>query len=158
VPDWQFYCSNCRAQVQTYEPEVKRPVRGRFERAGWRVLNALVWVAVVMALALATRMALWGEVIGAFRGEAAVSQKAETDSKVKRASRSHSEKGRVDGKTPKAAKVVDAPGQEKDGPVASQSATPEKVEKLPAAQNQPQSQQPVEQVGAKNSDDTVLII
>src|SRR5215468_5156787 len=125
VPDWQFYCSNCRAQVHTYEPEVKRPVRGRFERAGLRVLKALVCVAIIAALALAGRMALWGEFISAFRGEAAVSEKFEADSKVKRASRSRSEKGRVDGKTPKAAKVVDASGQEKGDPVASQSATPQ---------------------------------
>jgi len=158
VPEWQFYCSNCRAQVQTYKPEVERPLRGRFERAGLRVLNALVWVSIIIALVLVGRMALWSELIASIRGEAAVSEKVETDSKVKRASRSHSEKGRGDTKTPKAAKVVEASGGEKSDPVASQSATPQKVEKLPPTQDQPQSQNPVEQIVAKNGDETGLVI
>src|SRR5262245_40372812 len=158
VPEWQFYCSNCRAQVQTYEPEVGRPLRGRIERAGLRVLNALVWVSIIIALILVGRMVAWSELIAAIRGDAAVSEKVETDSKVKRASRSHSEKGRVDTKTPIATKVVEASGGEKNDPVASRSATPQKVEKLPPTQDQPQSQNRVEQVGAKNGDEAGLVI
>ena len=46
VPEWQFYCSNCRAQVQTYKSEVERPLRGRFERAGLRIVAAkMTWLA-----------------------------------------------------------------------------------------------------------------
>src|SRR5215475_11714736 len=100
VFEGHFYCSNCHAQVQTYEPGVKNSRRGRIERAGARVLNALVWVAIISALVLIGRMALWSELISAIRGETDASVKAETGSKVKLASRPRSDKGQVDGKTP----------------------------------------------------------
>ena len=182
VSEGHFYCSNCQAQVQTYEPEVEISRRGRFERAGARLLNALVWVAIISALVLIGRMALWTELIAAIRGEPAISEKAETDSKAKRASSLRSDKGRLDGKTPKtandktpkaandktpkaandktpkAAKVVQVSGGEKNDPVKSLPATPQKVEELPPAQDQPQSQKGVERIGAKNSDETGLVI
>lgn len=173
VSEGHFYCSNCQAQVQTYEPDVEISRRGRFERAGARLLNALVWVAIISALVLIGRMALWSELIAAIRGEPEISE-PETDSKAKRASSPRSDKARLDGKTPKAAndktpkaandktskagKVVEVSGGEKNGPVESLAATPQKVEKLPAAQDQPQSQKPVEQIGAKNSDEAGVVI
>jgi hypothetical protein len=166
VAEGHFYCSNCRAQVQTYVPDAEMSRRGRFERAGARLLNALVWVAIISALVLIGRMALWNEFIAAIRGETDISEKVETDSKVRRAPSPRSDKGRLDGKTPKAAndktpkaaKVVKVSGGEKNDPVESLPATPQKVEKLPPAQDQPQSQKGVEQIGAKNSDETGLVI
>ncbi|HKQ72579.1 MAG TPA: PEGA domain-containing protein [Blastocatellia bacterium] len=155
---------------------------GRFERAGARVLNALVLVAIISALVLVGRMALWSELIAAIRGETDISRKTETDSKAKRESVPRSDKGRPDGKAPKAAndkapkaandkapkaaddktqkaaKVAEVSREEKNLPVESLPAAPQKAEKLPSAQDQPQSQIAVEQLGAKNSDEAGLVI
>ena len=166
VSDGHFYCSNCHAQVQTYEPEVKTPSRGRFERAGFRLLHALLWVAIIFGLVWVGRRVMWRELIAAIRGETGLSVKAETESKANPASHTRSDKSRHGAKTPKAAndktpkaeKVVEAAGGEKNDPAESPPTAAQKVEKLPAAQDQPQSPKPVEQVGAKNSDQTVLII
>ena len=174
VSEGHFYCSNCHAQVQSYGPEVKISRFGRFERAGARVLNALVLVAIISALVLVGRMALWSELIAAIRGETDISRKTETDSKAKRESVPRSDKGRPDGKAPKAAndkapkaaddktqkaaKVAEVSREEKNLPVESLPAAPQKAEKLPSAQDQPQSQIAVEQLGAKNSDEAGLVI
>jgi hypothetical protein len=131
------------------------------------VLYALVWASIIAALVLVGRMAPWRELIAAIRGETDLSVKAEADSKVKRASRPQSDKGRPGAKTPKAAndktqkaaKVVEASSEVgKNAPAESLPATPQKVEKLPPAQDQPEAQKPVEQLGAKNSDEAGLVI
>src|SRR5262245_24636344 len=185
IPEWHFYCPNCRIQIQTYEPDGVRPKRGRFDRAGARVLIALAWLSVIIALVLIGRAAVWGELLAAIRGDTSASAKVETDSKVKPTPRARSDKGRVDGKGSKTAKVAEssepektekkapveggnapksqevspnAEKKEKKAQTGSPPSTPEKVGKPPTVQDQSQSQTPVERLDAKNSDETGVLI
>jgi len=188
IPEWHFYCPNCRIQIQTYEPDGERPKHGRFDRAGARALIALAWLSVIIALVLIGRAAVWGELLAAIRGDTSASAKVETGSKVKPTPRARSDKGQVDGKGSKAAKVAESSEPEKTGKKApveggnapksqevspsaekkekkekkaqteSPPSTPEKVGKPPSVQDQSQSQIPVERLDAKNSDETGVVI
>lgn len=141
VPEWHFYCPNCCTQVQTYKPEIERPPRGRFERAGARVLEAMVWMLIIAALVLTGRAVQWNEIFAAIRGYTDVSEKSGTDSKVKRASRTRSDEDRPD-KAPMVAKTAEVSRQEKKDAVESVRAMPQKIEELPSVEDHPQSQKP----------------
>jgi len=104
VPEWHFYCPSCCAQVRTYRPEIEKPPRGRFERAGARVLNALVWISIIAALILTGRAVQWRELFAAVRGYTDVSEESGTDSKVKRGPHIRSDEGHPDSKAPKSQK------------------------------------------------------
>jgi len=141
VPEGHFYCPNCCTQVQTYKPEIEKPLRGRFERAGARVLEAIVWMLIIAALVLTGRAVQWNEIFAAIRGYTDVSEKLGTDSKVKRASRTRSDEDRSD-KAPMGAKTIEVSRQEKKDVVESARAMPQKIEELPSVQDRSQSQNP----------------
>src|SRR5262249_19918768 len=96
------------------------------------------------------------------RAEIEGPEKVEADSKVKTQPRARSkapQSAKSDEKA--AAKVAEGAGQqkqEKSNSFESVRAMPQKIEELPSAQDQSQSEQPVEQVGAKNSNETALVI
>ncbi len=167
VPEGHFYCSNCRVQVQTYEPETEKSFRGKFGRVGVYALNAAVWVLIIAALILVGRQAPWKELYAAIRAEMGVFEKVDSDSTAKTQPRAQSKapksakSAQTDGKAGGTAKVAEASGQEKqekNKSFESVRAMPQKIEELPSVQDQPQSQQSVEQVDAKNSDETALVI
>ncbi len=165
VMEGHFYCANCHALVQAYEPEAEISPRGRIERAGARFLNALVFLSIIATLLVIARMTVWTELIAAIRGEAEISEKAETDSKARRDSRQKSDNAPLDGKKAKATnkalkstKGEKNSGEEKKDAVETQPTPAKKDEKLPPVQDKPQTQKPVEKVVAKNSDESGLVI
>src|SRR5262249_39638890 len=96
VLEWHFYCQNCQTQIQGYKPGVEKPSRGRFERAGVRMLNAMVWMLTIAVLVLTGRLVQWGELFAAIRGDTDISVIPKPDTTVNRASHSKSVSGRPD--------------------------------------------------------------
>jgi len=159
VPEWHFYCPSCCAQVQTYRPEVETPPRGRFERAGVRVLNALVWISIIAALILTGRAVQWNELFAAVRGYTDVSEKSETDSKVKRGSRIRSDEGHPDSKAPKSQKPRPSaePVRIESAPVVDPPDSTSKSAGPPTPPTTVDAHPDIERGGAKNGNETGLV-
>lgn len=64
IPDNQFYCPICRASVYSYVPESTQKKRGMLERAGRRLLDLLILVALVGAAVFLARQIKWNELMG----------------------------------------------------------------------------------------------
>lgn len=64
IPDNQFYCPICRASVYSYVPESTQKKGGKLERAGRRLLDLLILVALVGAAVFLARQIEWNELLG----------------------------------------------------------------------------------------------
>ena len=67
VNDWHYYCPSCHALVKEHKPGQGRPRPGVIERAGSRVLQALLWIGVVGVLVLMARSIDWDKFLHLFR-------------------------------------------------------------------------------------------
>jgi len=142
VSDWQFYCPNCRAQVYNYTPEVERPRRGKIERVGARVLNALLAIFIAGGLVLMARAVQWKQLYDSIRGNADASAETSPGSKNDRSSRIRASASRPDDGSPTPTKAEDSARAEKSQAVESVRALPQKIEELPSADDQPQAPKP----------------
>lgn len=119
VPEGHFYCPNCRTLTYDYRPE--RPKRGPLERAGARLLDLALAVAIIGVLIFTARQINWREFIANVRGQSppTAPRAAATDSA--------------------AAKPSATARRTREGH-ATQTTTPpaaRKIEELPAVQVQP---------------------
>lgn len=163
VSEWHFYCQNCHTQVHDYKPEVEKPQRGRIERAGARMLNAMVWLSIVAALVLTGRAVQWGGFFAAIRGDTGVSAEPRADSKDTRSFRTRLARERRGDKATTTVKSVEAPTREKKDAVESVRAMPQKIEELSSVEDSPHFLNPkpssapsrVEKVSAATSPDSI---
>lgn len=137
VPEWHFYCQNCHIQIHDYKPEAERPPLGRIERAGARVLNALVGLSIIAVLVLTGRAVQWSELFAAIRGDTSVSAESRLASKESRSTRARSTEGRREDEPPTDVKAVEASGREKKDVVESVRAMPQKIEELSSVEDSP---------------------
>jgi hypothetical protein len=114
VQEWHFYCQNCHIQVQGYGPETENHTRGRVERAGARVINALVGILVITVLVLTARAVQWTEIYAAIRGDAVAPARADTAPKARRALHAKSDASRTEDKDSTPAKITEEPKGKKD--------------------------------------------
>ncbi|MGH9835641.1 MAG: PEGA domain-containing protein [Blastocatellia bacterium] len=142
VSDWQYYCPNCRAQVQNYTPEFERPQRGKFERVGARVLSALLAIFIVGGLVLMARVVQWKQLFDSIRGNADASTETSPGSKNDRSSRTRASTSRPDDGSPTPTRAEDSAGAQKSQVVESVRALSQKIEELPSADDQPQAPKP----------------
>ncbi len=142
VSDWQFYCPNCRAQIQNYTPEVERPQRGKIERVGARVLGALLAIFIVGGLVLMARGVQWKQLFDSIRGNADASTETSPGAKNDRSSRTRASAARPDDGSPTPVRAEAAARAQKSQAVESVRALPQKIEELPSADDQPQAPKP----------------
>jgi hypothetical protein len=142
VSEWHFYCQNCHAQIQNYRPEVEKPSRGAFERAGARALNALLLIMAIAVLVLSGRTVRWSELFASIRGDADVSAKSEMKSEARRQARKQSDLDRRDDESPAPQKTIEVVGEAKNAAVESVREMRQKIEELPSVENQPQAPEP----------------
>lgn len=142
VSDWQFYCPNCRAQIQNYTPEVERPQRGKIERVGARVLQALLTIFIVGGLVLMARAVQWKQLFDSIRGYADASTVTSSGSKNDRSSRTGTSAARPNDGSTAPVKAENSARAEKSQAVESVRALPQKIEELPSADDQPQTPKP----------------
>lgn len=142
VQEWHFYCQNCHVQIQGFRRETERynSPRGRVERAGARVINALVGILLVSVLVLTGRAVPWKEIYAAIQGDASSLAKSETVSETTRTLRGKSDASHPEGKSSTAAKNNDGQKAKKDAVVESAKARAQKVEQLPTVDGQLQAQ------------------
>jgi hypothetical protein len=138
VQDWHFYCQNCHVQIQGYSRETDKPARGRIEKAGARVINALVGTLIIIVLVLTARAVQWKEIYAAIHGDAAALAKSDTVSEVKRTLRAKSDAGRPEGKVSTQSKTSEGQKGKKDAAVEREKS--QKVEELPPGAGQTQTQ------------------
>ncbi|MDX2032667.1 MAG: PEGA domain-containing protein [Blastocatellia bacterium] len=67
VDDWHYYCPSCHALVHEYKPGQGGARIGLIERAGSRVLQALLWIGVFGGLVLMARTIDWEKFLSLFR-------------------------------------------------------------------------------------------
>lgn len=64
IPENQFYCPICRAAVYSYVPESTQKKSGMLERAGRRLLDLLILMALIGAAVFLARQIKWNELLG----------------------------------------------------------------------------------------------
>jgi hypothetical protein len=121
------------------EPE-RRP-RGRIERAGARIITALVSILIVSVLVLTARAVRWNELFAAIRGDAGSLPKTKVASKVNRPSREKTGANHPAEGVLASAKTAEGSKEKKDGPVESVRAMPQRIEELTPIDEQPQAQE-----------------
>ncbi|MGE0130670.1 MAG: PEGA domain-containing protein [Blastocatellales bacterium] len=157
ISEWHFYCQNCHTQIQSYKPEVEKPERGRIERAGVRVLNALAWVSIIAVLILTGRTVQWSELFAAIRGDTGVSAGSRPDSKDARAPRTRLDGGRQDDRSPTDTKDVEVSERGKSDAIESVRAMPQKIEELPSVDDPPESSRPRQSAASSKVEDAPLV-
>jgi len=156
VSEWQFYCPNCSAQVQNHTPEFEKPRRGKVERVGARVLNALLAIFIVGGLVLMARAVQWKQLFDSIRGNVGASAEAFPGSKNDRSSRARASASRPDDGSPAPVKAEASVGAEKSQAVESVRALPQKIEELPSADDQPQAPKPKPPAKAEEASRTAI--
>ena len=73
VPDGHFYCPNCRVSVYGYIPEGARANGGKLERAGRRLLDLLLLLALIGGGIVLARAIKWKELLNSVNPSAEVS-------------------------------------------------------------------------------------
>lgn len=67
IPDNQFYCPICRASVYSYAPEnARKYTNSRVERAGKRLLEALLFLILIGIGVVLARAIKWNELLNNF--------------------------------------------------------------------------------------------
>lgn len=81
IPDNQFYCPICRASVYSYVPENMRTTNSRVERAGKRLLEALLFLILIGIGVVLARAIKWNELLsGILPGATSSTPKPESSS------------------------------------------------------------------------------
>ena len=131
IPENQFYCPVCRAAVYSYVPESSQKKRGLLERAGRRLLDLLIIVALVGAAVFLARQIKWNELLGVVKPAAESPTPAKTErssgkqNQASTSSQKKTEPADTSAKTQEAAPKTDeapVPGETK--PTAKPTATP----------------------------------
>ena len=73
VPDGHFYCPNCRVSIYGYLPEGSMTGGGKLERAGRRLLDMLLLLALIGGSIVLARAIKWKELLNSFHSSAEVS-------------------------------------------------------------------------------------
>lgn len=73
VPDGHFYCPNCRVSIYGYLPEGGIANGGKLERAGRRLLDLLLLLALIGGGIVLARAIKWKELLNSFNSSAEVS-------------------------------------------------------------------------------------
>lgn len=79
VPDGHFYCPNCRVSVYNYAPEGWKAAGGRLERAGRRLLDLVLLLALIGGGVVLARAIKWKELLNGFNSSAEVSPSAKPE-------------------------------------------------------------------------------
>ena len=73
VPEGHFYCPNCRGSIYGYLPEGGMTNGGKLERAGRRLLDLLLLLALIGGGIVLARAIKWKELLNSFNSSAEVS-------------------------------------------------------------------------------------
>ncbi len=79
VPEGHFYCPNCRASIYGYLPEDGMAMGGKLERAGRRLLDLLLLLALIGGGIVLARAIKWKELLNSFNSSAEVSPSAKPE-------------------------------------------------------------------------------
>jgi len=79
VPDGHFFCPNCRVSVYGYIPEGARANGGRLERAGRRLLDLFLLLALIGGGIVLARAIKWKELLNSVNPAAEVSPSAKSE-------------------------------------------------------------------------------
>ena len=132
VPDGHFYCPNCRASIYGYMPESGMMGGGKLERAGRRILDILLLLALIGGSIVLARAIKWKELLNSFNSSAEVSPSV----KPERPSSGQQTKRR--------ATTTSTPSQAESENTAKPSSTeslpdPKPASEKPPSKNEPQS-------------------
>lgn len=142
VDDWHYYCPSCHALVKEHSPGQGRPRPGVFERAGSRVVQALIWIGVVGVLILMARSIDWDKFLRLLR-QGGISQSEERAPAGTR-------RGATSGNRQKEAPANSTATPSPNEPASSQRKQSaesvhdlkQKIEELSPPEESPQSQRP----------------
>ena len=131
VPDGHFYCPNCRVSIYGYSPEGGMANGGKLERAGRRLLDLLLLLALIGGGIVLARAIKWKELLNSFNSSAEVSPSVK---------REQSSSGRA---TKRRATTTSTQSQEESGKIAKPSPTegspdPKSNIEKPSSKSEPQ--------------------
>ena len=69
VVDWHFYCPNCHALVNDYDPQTGKTNQGLVERVGKRLLDLIIALFIIGLLVMMARAIRWGDFFDTIREE-----------------------------------------------------------------------------------------
>lgn len=111
VPDGHFYCPNCRVSIYGYIPEGAKASGGRLERAGRRLLDLFLILALIGGGIVLARAIKWKELLNSVSPSAEVSPSVKSEPALP----GHSSKRRA--ANPSSQSSSDTPGKSATGAV-----------------------------------------
>jgi len=134
VPEGHFYCPNCRVSVYGYVPEGWKSNGGKLERAGRRLLDLVLLLALIGGGVVLARAIKWKELLNGFTSSAEVSPSAKPDPsghsskhRVKASDQAPSEapsKSSTESVPDSKPKIEEPPSKTETQPAAKPTATP----------------------------------
>ncbi|MFN0086915.1 MAG: PEGA domain-containing protein [Blastocatellia bacterium] len=136
-----YYCPSCHALVQEYKPGHAAAAPGVIERAGSRLLQALLWIGIVGGLVLMARSVDWDNFLRLIRQKGAVQTEERTPAVRRKEGSDHRQKGDPANAIETPLRPEPAPTQKKAS-AESVHELKQKIEELAAPEERPQSQRP----------------